>query len=193
MGPFVICVASVFSALLFALTAWFTRASYWRVAAALMGGLVAAALSLGWDVLAFEMGWWRYGYTKAHAPITAYAPVLFWFGGGMGLIGWRMIRSWGAPGEIGFFLLFPLVGLGRDLIFAAGTGTFTFGPTPWSIIMDLVAWLSIAFVVQLVMQLLVGPVDGDALAPDRIPPPDDETNPEIINASLQRCIAASDL
>jgi len=188
MGPVVICVASGFSALLFLLCAWFTRASYWRVAAALMGGLAAAGLNLAWDMIAFQTGWWTYGPASAHAPIAAYAPVLFWFGGGLGLIGWRMIRSWGAVGELAFFLGFTLLGFARDQVYAAGTGVFTFGAGPWPLVIDAAAWLSMAITVQLVMRILVGAVDVDPLEPDRIPRPDLDGDPHGLEASLHRSI-----
>lgn len=189
MGPLVTLVASAFSVLLFLLCAWLTKASYWRIAAALMGGLVAAGLNVGWDVVAFQTGWWTYGPAQAHAPILAYAPTLFWFGGGLGLVGWRMIREWGARGELGFFLGFTLLGFARDQIYAAGTGVFTFGAGYLPLVMDAVLWLSLAIAVQLIMRLLVGPIDVDPLGADRFSPTAEVIDPDILEASLHRSMA----
>jgi len=168
MVSVVIFVASVFSVLLFLLCAWLTRASYWRCAAALMGGLIAAAFRFGLDMVAYRFDWWSFGDTP-YAPIVTYVPVLFWFGGGLGLVGWRMIRNWGGGGEIAFFIVFVLLGLARDVVLAIGAGPLTINSDGLPLIIAGVGWLAMAILVQTLMQMLVGPVDVDRLAPERIP------------------------
>ena len=173
MVSMVIWVASLFSVLLFLGSVWLTRAGYWRTAAALMGGLLAAGLRFGVDMAAFHFDWWSFGDT-AYAPVVTYAPVMFWFGGALGLVGWRMIRNWGAAGELGFFAAFVGLGLGRDLLLTTGTGALSFGDGPLPLAIAAGSWLVLAIVVQLSMQLLVGPIDADALAPERFPQIEDD-------------------
>lgn len=168
MVSMVVWVASLFSVLLFLGCVWLTRASYWRTAAALMGGLAAAAMRFGVDMAAFRFDWWSFGDTP-YAPVVTYAPVMFWFGGALGLVGWRMIRNWGAVGELGFFIGFTGLGVSRDLLLTLGAGALTFGEGPWPLAIAAGSWLVMALLVQLTMQLLVGPIDADALAPERIP------------------------
>ena len=168
MVSVVIAAASVFSGLLFLVCAWLTRAPYWRAAAALLGGLVAAALRFCLDMVAFHFDWWTFG-DVGYAPVITYAPVVFWFGGGLGLVGWRMMRNWGSFGEIAFFLSFILLGVARDVVLAIGVGPLTITQQGLPLIIAGVGWLVMAVVVQVVMQLLVGSVDADPLAPERIP------------------------
>lgn len=168
MVSVVIIAASAFSGLLFLVCAWLTRAGYWRAAAALLGGLVAGALRFGLDMVAYHFDWWNFGDT-AYAPIITYAPVVFWFGAGLGLVGWRMIRNWGAAGEISFFIGFILLGLARDVVLALGTGPLTIEQQGLPLLIAAGGWLVMAVLVQVMMQVLVGPVDADRLAPERIP------------------------
>lgn len=169
MDALVVCIAAAFSGLLFLGGAWLTRAGYWRVAAALMSGLVAAAFAFCVDRAAFEFGWWTYGKMETHAPIVAYATTVLWFGGGLGLVGWRMIRNWGGAGEALYFFGFVALGLGRDFALSATGMGFTWGAGYLPVMISAASWLVIAFLVQLGMQLLVGSVDSDPLAPERLP------------------------
>ena len=180
MVSMIIWVASLFSVLLFLGCVWLTRAGYWRTAAALMGGLVASAMRFGLDMAAFHFDWWSFGDT-AYAPVVTYAPILFWFGAGLGLVGWRMIRNWGAAGELGFYAAFDGLGFGRDMLLTTGSGALSFGDGPWPMAIAAASWLIMAILVQLAMQMLVGPIDADALAPERIPQM--ETVPDAIWSS----------
>ncbi len=173
MVSLIISAASAFSVLLLVLCAWLTRANYWRTAAALMGGLCAGALRFGLDMVAYEFDWWSFGDTP-YAPIITYVPVVFWFGAGLGLIGWRMMRNWGGVGEWLFFIGFVALGVARDVVLALGSGplTITHGGLP--LVIAGVGWLVMAILVQVMMQLLVGPVDADALEPERIPQIEDD-------------------
>ena len=127
MDTLVVCIAAAFSGLLFLGVAWLTRAGYWRTAAALLSGMVAAAFAFGVDRAAFEFGWWTYGKMDTHAPVAAYATTALWFGGGLGLVGWRMIRNWGGAGEALYFIGFVLLGLGRDFALSATGVGFAWG------------------------------------------------------------------
>lgn len=169
METLVVCTATAASVLLFSLAGWLTRAGYWRVAAALLGGLVAAGFAFTLDYAAFEFGWWSYGHMEIHAPVATYASTALWFGAGLGLVGWRIMRNWGGVGEGLFFLLFPLLGLARDFAMAASGVGFSFGAGWVPVAVSAAGWLAIAFIVQLVMQLLVGGVDADPLEPEHLP------------------------
>jgi hypothetical protein len=168
MVSMIIVAASLFSGLLFLITAWITRAGYWRTAAALLGGLTAAGFRFGIDMVAYHFDWWTFGDTP-YAPVVTYAPVMFWFGAGLGLIGWRMIRNWGAAGELSFFALFVAMGLGRDLLLTTGDGALKMAAGYLPLAVAAGAWLVMAVLVQTLMQMLVGAVDSDDLAPERIP------------------------
>lgn len=168
MVSLIISAASAFSVLLLVFCAWLTRASYWRTAAALMGGLCAAGLRFGLDMVAYQFDWWTFGDT-AYAPVITYVPVVFWFGAGLGLVGWRMMRNWGAVGEWAFFISFVLLGVARDVVLAIGTGPLTITQGGLPLVIAGAGWLVMAILVQTVMQLLVGPIDADALEPERIP------------------------
>lgn len=169
MDTLVICAAVAASILLFSLSGWLTRAGYWRVAASLLSGLVAAGFAFALDIAAFEFGWWSYGKMEMHAPVATYASTALWFGAGLGLIGWRMMREWGGRGELLFFLGFPLLGLARDLLLATVGAGFAFGGGWLPIAICTGGWLAIAFIVQIGMQLLVGSIDSDALEPEHLP------------------------
>ena len=169
MDTLVVCIAAAFSGLLFLGVAWLTRAGYWRTAAALLSGLVAAAFAFGVDRAAFEFGWWTYGKMVTHAPVAAYATTALWFGGGLGLVGWRMIRNWGGAGEALYFIGFVLLGLARDFSLSATGVGFVWGEGYLPVAVSAASWLVIAFLVQLGMQVLVGSVDSDPLAPERLP------------------------
>jgi hypothetical protein len=174
MVSLIISAASAFSVLLLVFCAWLTRASYWRTAAALMGGLCAAALRFGLDMVAYEFDWWTFGDT-AYAPVITYVPVVFWFGAGLGLVGWRMMRNWGGVGEWIYFIGFVALGLARDVVLAIGTGPLTIAQGGLPLVIAGAGWLIMAFLVQAIMQLLVGPVDADALEPERIPQIEDDS------------------
>lgn len=169
MDFLVVCLATAASILLFSLSGWLTRASYWRIAASLLGGLVAAGFAFGLDLAAFEFGWWSFGQMEMHAPIETYACTALWFGAGLGLVGWRVMRNWGGLGEALFFGLFPVLGLARDFVLSASGLGFSFGAGWIPIAVSAGGWLAVAFIVQLVMQLLVGSIDADALEPERLP------------------------
>ncbi len=149
---------------LFAAAAYFTRAGPRRIGAALIAGVCAAALNITWDLVAAPMGWWRYtAGAPDHAAWLMYAPVALWFGAGVGLIGWRVIRAWGAPGAIVFFALFTLFGYLRDRVYDARADIFHLGPGLSPHLADPLAWLSIAVLVQIVMPAVVGPTPAEAL------------------------------
>jgi hypothetical protein len=98
------------------------------------------------------------------APLTAYIPVALAFGAAAGLAGWRLNRACGPRGLVLFVTGFALLGALRDTAYAARGTVFTFGPGLTPRLMDTLAWLSLALVVQMTMRLMVGPAAADPLA-----------------------------
>jgi hypothetical protein len=128
-------LASIVAApFIFATCSYFTRAPARRTAAALAGGAAFAVGNIGWDVLAGHMRWWWYpGFEAGHGPLVWYAAVCL-SAGGVGLVGWRARRRFGARGAIAFLILFAVFVPLRDQHAAASAGApIVFGPgsIPW--------------------------------------------------------------
>jgi hypothetical protein len=157
-----VCLASP---VIFAAAAWFTRASTRRATAALVGGVVAALLNIGWDGVADRMDWWSYAFTSSDAitPLALYIPVAFVFGAAAGLVGWRMMRAMGWTGVAVFFSAFVGLGVIRDHVIAAQSDVFVFGPGGAPHVVDALGYLTLALAVQVVMLVMAGPPKRDAL------------------------------
>lgn len=162
-GPYLLAIGLV-SPVIFGVAVWLTRAGMKRTAAALAGGLVAAAINIGWDALAFRMDWWRYVITTdAVAPLAMYIPVALVFGGAFGLIGWRIIRAIGWTGVAVFYSTFVGLGVLRDHVIAARGDVFVWGPGGTPHVVDAIGYFTLALSVQLTMQMLAGSPRSDAL------------------------------
>src|SRR5262245_8801878 len=97
--------------LLLAIVIYFTRAVPRRVLGAAIGGLVATAIGIGFDVLGDAMGWWHYAMgTTAHGPALMYLALWLWYGVGVTLIGWRVSRRFGRRGLVGFIAFMAVYG-----------------------------------------------------------------------------------
>lgn len=164
MGQENLIVIAIFSVVVFGATALLTRAGTRRVAAAVIAGVCAGLLNIGWDLAAEHFGWWHYMVgSGAMAPLIAYVPVVFLYGGALGLLGWRAIRSWGIAGAIGFFILYVSWNVFRDYYISTHTGILVYAPSPVAWIMDGVGSFSVAALVQLVMWPIAGAPKSDAL------------------------------
>lgn len=164
MGEQNLIVIAIFSAVVFGATALLTRAGTRRVAAAAIAGVGAAVLNIGWDIAAEHFGWWHYMVgSGATAPLIAYVPVVFVYGGAFGLLGWRAIRRWGTAGAVGFFIVYVSWNVFRDWYISTHTGILVYAPTPLAWIMDGVGSFSVAALVQLVMRAIAGAPKSDAL------------------------------
>jgi hypothetical protein len=160
----VLLVVGVLSPVIFAVAVWLTRAGMKRAAAALTGGLIATAINIAWDTIAWRLDWWRYTFSDdAIAPLSMYIPVAFVFGAAAGLVGWRIIRAMGWVGVAVFYSFFVGLGVIRDHIVAVRGDVFVFGPGVTPHVIDAIGYLTIALAVQLTMQMLAGSPRSDAL------------------------------
>ena len=152
---------------IFALAAFFTRATPRRMAGALAGGFGFGLLNLAWDVVAYHMRWWWYpaATPRSFGPWYWYAAAGLEFGAGFGLIGWRTTRRWGARGLLGFLIGFTLCGMTRDYVasstWARDVIALAGGIWPW--VADGMVWFSLAAMAQVVMRLVSGPAISDRL------------------------------
>ena len=86
-------IGYIVTPILFALSAYFTRATPRRIAGALVGAVAYAALNIVWDRFAAARGWWVFPFAPTWVEtIPLYIPAGLVASGAFGLIGWRIIR-----------------------------------------------------------------------------------------------------
>ena len=159
------------TALLFAVVAYFTRAAPRRIIGTLTAAAPLVPLVMFYDAFAAPHGWWRYpSVTTGSAPLAWYIAAALGYGAALGLVGWRVIRRWRARGLVIFLSLFALLGVTRDYAYSVTTDLIVFGPGPIPWLADLFAYASGGALVQLLMRLLVGPAQSDALRSSRAIP-----------------------
>jgi hypothetical protein len=162
LAPATLALAVVASALAFGVVAFFTRATPRRMAGALVGALPVVPLVMFYDRVAGRLGWWHYPVvTTGSAPLAWYVTAALVYGAAMGLVGWRVIRRHGTLGLLAFLVALALLGVARDYAYSIATGLIAFGPGPVPLVADLVAYASVAAIVQAVMYLVVGPPGAD--------------------------------
>jgi hypothetical protein len=163
--PVTLVRGTIATVILFAGIAFFTRAKPKRILGVLAGSLLLIPMVMFYDTVATRLGLWDYPSVPGGAPgpFAWYLSAAFFYGGGLGLIGWRLIRRFGTPGLIGFLIGFALFGATRDYIFSHTMGGIEFGPGPTPFLADLFSYGSPAAVVQLVMYWIAGPADSDPL------------------------------
>jgi len=164
--PTTLVRGTIGTVILFALMAFFTRATTRRIIGALIGSLPLIAMVMFYDSIASRLGWWRYPSVPVGSPgpFLIYIDAALFYGAGLGLVGWRIIRRYGRRGLIGFLIGFALFGVTRDYIMGATTGAIDFGPGPLPFIADLFAYASPQAIVQLVMYWIAGAPDSEPLA-----------------------------
>ena len=136
-----------------------------RLSGALVGGAVVAGLNVLVDVGAHRLGWWWYpSVPTSYGPPWFYVATGLWYGAGVALIGWRMLRRFGRAG-LGVLLAFMAIyGPVRDYLGAAVTGEIVFGPGFSPVLADALSWVTLTAVGQAVMWCLAGPPQADHLA-----------------------------
>jgi len=163
-----ILLGAILGPIEFAIIAYFTRANWRRIGVAVIAGLAYGLLNKGWDLLALAAGWWRYPFTPTGAaPLLFYGPVALAYGGGFGLIGWRVVRKWGTRGLIGFLVAWAIYGVIHDFAGTAATAQsnlIAWGPGLAPVIADFFTYGTCGAAAQLVQRLVAGPASADPLA-----------------------------
>jgi hypothetical protein len=165
LDPKTLALGIISTAIMFAVIAFFTRATLRRIAGALVGALPIIPLVMFYDSLAARMGWWHYpSVTTGLAPIAWYIAAALFYGAALGLVGWRVIRRWDRPSLVVFLVVLALFGVTRDYLYSLTTSLIVFGPGPLPLIADLFAYASAGALVQLLMVWIAGAPRSDRLA-----------------------------
>jgi len=165
LDPTILILSVAVTALLFALIAFFTQAGPRRMLGALIGSLPIIPLVMFYDAIAARLGFWRYpSVTTGNAPLAWYISAALFYGAGLGLVGWRVIRRFGSNGLIVFLLACGLFGVLRDVAYSLSSQLIAFGTGPLPLVADFLCYISGAAVVQLLMYWIAGPPGSDALA-----------------------------
>lgn len=165
LDPKILALGIISTAIMFAVIAFFTRATLRRIAGALVGALPIIPLVMFYDSLAARLGWWHYpSVTTGRAPIAWYIAAALFYGAALGLVGWRVIRRWGTRGLVVFLVMFAFFGVTRDYLYSLTTSLIVFGPGPLPLIADLFAYASAGALVQLLMVWIAGSPRSDILA-----------------------------
>jgi hypothetical protein len=158
--------ASCIDSTLLVAAIYFTRATGRRVVGALAGGLAVAAVGVGIETLAHNLGWWGYPGidAPAYGPPPMYPLIVVMFGL-LSLIGWRISRRFGWRGQVVFLTVLAIVGTFRDYVVAERLlKVIAFRPGPGMVLCDAALWAGLTAFAQAVMRLVAGPAQADPLA-----------------------------
>jgi uncharacterized membrane protein len=168
LDPALLVFGVAVTAILFAIIAFFTRATWRRMAGALIGAIPIVPLVMFYDAIAARLGWWHYpSVTTGSAPLAWYIAAALLYGAAFGLVGWRVIRRFGNRGLIGFLIALALFGVSRDVVYSRTTSLIEFGGGWVPMIADLFAYASAALIEQIVMYWVAGPAASGPLARQR--------------------------
>jgi hypothetical protein len=149
---------------LLAVVAYFTRATWRRLFGALAGGVAAAVLGVGVEVLCQTLKIWRYpDDERLHGPPLMYPALVLTFAL-LALVGWRVLRRFGWRGEAVFLVALTVVGTLRDYLHEQATGIIAFAPGVTTVLVDASCWVGLTALSQGVMWLVAGPAAADRLA-----------------------------
>jgi hypothetical protein len=147
---------------------YFTRATLRRLLGALVGGVAATLLGVGFDVAGHSLGWWHYvGVTTPYGPPLMYVALGLWYGAGVALIGWRITRRYGWQGQVAFIGGMAVYGPIRDYVGVALSKNRlqVIAPGIMPVVGDVILWASVIAAAQGVMRLVAGSAQNDQLAP----------------------------
>jgi len=165
LDPASLVLAVLATALLFAVIAFFTRATPRRIVAALIAAIPIVPLVMFYDAVAARLGWWHYPSVAAgSAPLAWYIAAALFYGAALGLVGWRVFRRFGRRGLIAFLIALALFGVARDTVYSRTTDVIEFGGGWAPVVADLFAYGSAAAIVQVIMYWIAGPSGSDPLA-----------------------------
>jgi hypothetical protein len=164
-SPSVLIGGVVAAAVMFAIVAFFSRATWRRIGGVLLAAVPVIPLIMLFDAIAARFGWWQYpSLTTPSAPIAWYIAAALWYGAGFGLIGWRIRRRFGTRGLAVFIVAVGFFGVFRDSFFSSTTGLIQFASGSFPSILDFLAYISATVLVQFLMDRLAGPPASDRLA-----------------------------
>lgn len=153
-----------------ALTVLLARPTPRRFAGALVAGGVVGVLNLLVDIAAHDLRWWWYpGASTRYGPPLFYVAAGLWYGAGVALIGWRLLRCFGGRGLTGPLAFAAIYGPVRDYGAGTLTGMIVFGPSVSPVLADAATWVLLLAVAQAVMWLVAGPARADRLTRPRLP------------------------
>jgi hypothetical protein len=168
LDPTTLVLGVLATTLLFAVTAFFTRATPRRIARVIIAAIPIIPLVMLYDAIAARLGWWRYpAVTTGSAPLAWYIAAAMFYGAALGLVGWRVVRRFGRRGLICFLIVLALLGVARDYLYSRTTDVIEFGGGWVPVIADLFAYASAAMIVQIVMYWIAGPPGAEPLARNR--------------------------
>lgn len=148
-----------------AVTVLFSRPTPRRLVGALIAGGVLAGLNLLVDVAAHDAGWWWYpSVSTSYGPPLFYVATGLWYGAGVALVGWRLVRRFGGRGLLALLLFVAIYGPVRDYLAALASGAIVFGAGITPALADATSWASLTAAAQGVMRLVAGPAEADSLA-----------------------------
>jgi hypothetical protein len=162
-------IGFIVAPVLFALSAYFTRAPARGIIGALAGAVAYSTLNIIWDRLAAAAGWWVYPFASTWVDtLPLYIPAGLVAGGAFGLVGWRVSRRWPkGRGLVAFLLVWGVWGVIHDfggLAITGATNLMTFGPGLAPVIADFLTYVTCGALAQLAMRLVAGPASADPLA-----------------------------
>lgn len=143
---------------------YFTRATWWRIAGAFVGGAVVALMGIAAIVLGNVLGLWRVPFFW-----TPYFLTLFYLGFAISvtpiyLVTWRLARRFGWRGLALFIGIVAIIGPPRDYLFAATFPAWmVFAPGVAPILADAITYIGIVALGHGVMRLTAGPAREDRL------------------------------
>jgi hypothetical protein len=160
----IILMIGFYLALLFTV-AYFTRAKMRRILGALAGGAVFGVVALLGIALGEARGWWNVPRAG-----TSHFQLLLWLGftissGSTYLILWRVVRRFGGRGLVVCVVVSTIIGPPRDYWITSMFPTWMiFAPSLAPVLADAAIYALLIIVGHVVMRLVVGPAQTDALA-----------------------------
>jgi hypothetical protein len=165
LSPVALSATVLATVIIFAATAFFTRATLRRTVGALVAAAPLVLLVMGIDSLAERAGWWRYpSLPGGQAPLAWYVAGALVYGGGVGLIGWRVLRRYGPRSLVTFAVIVGFVGVSRDYAYSVTTHLIEFGRGPLPLVADFCSYAVASVIVQAILWWGAGPPRSDPLA-----------------------------
>lgn len=146
---------------------YFTRATVWRVIAAILGGAAAGLFSMCAIALCEELGWWHIPFEPTFYFVPMFYVCVSITLMPIYLVTWRLARRFGWRGLAVFVGIVAVIGPPRDYFIAAAFPKWmVFGPGIAPIVADCAAYIGIVLLGHAVMRLVGGHAGKDRLVRD---------------------------